>query len=415
MTPRIRAQDGWAVVTAVVLMTIMLSIGLAAVAFVDSETVSSRRERTTETRLNLTEGVMAAQLYLLSRNWPDLSTRAYTDCTQASTDPLCPKAAQVLAQFSSPDFKLGPAWTIQVRDDDGPAVTGSACSGAAPAPGWYSDAAVLPHAHWDANHNCQVWVRAEGVLGAKKRVVVAKVRVESRAPVFPQAPFVAGSFATSNNGGSKTIVDGNGSQGMVRCSSGTDCAKFVGQQVGNPGSISVGDPNVGTTALDPSMIEALRQMAKARSTYYSTCSGANPNGDVVFVETGDCQFNASTPTINGAVNGGTKKGIFVINNGTIKLTGNLEWYGAIYMVNAQGCGDAAGPANCQPVVDLKGTGTIHGGVYIDGNGAMSAGSSGNSGAGNQPNLVYDATVMPDVSAYGTAGIIQNTWRELTAG
>jgi hypothetical protein len=230
--------------------------------------------------------------------------------------------------------------------------------------------------------------------------------VESRAPIFPQGPFVAGSFATSNNGGSKTIVDGSGFQGTVRCSTGASCAKFVGQQLANPASINIGDPNIGTTALDPSMIEALRQMAKARGTWYATCP-TNPNGDIVFVEAGDCAYNASAPVISGAVNGGTHKGIFVVNNGTLKLTGNLVWSGAIYMANAQN--------SSAVVADINGTGTVYGGVYIDGPGALSAGSSGNAGSGNLPNLVYRGDVLPDLTAYGTAGIIQNTWRELTAG
>ena len=48
------------------------------------------------------------------------------------------------------------------------------------------------------------------------------------------------------------------------------------------------------------------------------------------------------------------------------------------------------------------------------NGSISMGSSGNAGQG-EPNLIYDPTVFPPLQAYGTAGIIQNTWRELTAG
>ena len=38
------------------------------------------------------------------------------------------------------------------------------------------------------------------------------------------------------------------------------------------------------------------------------------------------------------VNGTTKQGIFIINNGTLKVYGNRTWWGVIYPVNAQGCG-----------------------------------------------------------------------------
>lgn len=421
-TSRLRGEDGWVVVTAIVLMSIMLTIGLAAVAFVDTETRNSGKERTQESRLNLTEGVVAAELFRLSRNWPDASmasTGGYPDCTQTATDALCPTPAQVRAQFSGADFKLNPTWTVQVRDDDAPVTPGQTCS-VAPAPGFYSDSKVLGNVHYDANKNCQLWVRAQGMLGGKKRVVVAKVRVENRAPTFPTAPFVAGAFDTANNGGSKTIVNGTGFQGVVRCTTtAASCVDYNGQQLANPGSVSVGDPNIGTTALDPSMIEVLRAQAHKANTWYATCP-PNPNGAVVFVESGDCSYNASTPTVNGAVNGGTKQGIFVVNNGTFSLGGNLVWYGAIYLANAQGCGPTSftGCLNGKykdTVADIDGTGTIYGGVYVDGNGRLQAGSSGNAGNGNAPNIVYDPTTLPDVTAYGTAGIIQNTWRELTSG
>ena len=58
---------------------------------------------------------------------------------------------------------------------------------------------------------------------------------------------------------------------------------------------------------------------------------------------------------------------------------------------------------------------LRGGVYIDGKGRLTVGSSGNAGNGGVPNLTYDPTVVGNVTAYGNAGIIQNTWRELTAG
>jgi hypothetical protein len=57
---------------------------------------------------------------------------------------------------------------------------------------------------------------------------------------------------------------------------------------------------------------------------------------------------------------------------------------------------------------------VHGGIFVDGTGRLALGSSGNSGGG-QANLIYDPTVFPPMQAYGTAGIIQNTWREITAG
>jgi Tfp pilus assembly protein PilX len=406
----LRSQDGWAVLTAMMVMSAMLMIGLATIALVDGETKSSARERQTEARLNLTEGALGTELYNLSHAWPTATT--YPDCTTTSTAAPCFTAAQLQANFSSVDItKLNPSWTVQVRDDvDAPAQTGTCDPSQSNMGGYYSDATVMTQSNYayDHNNNCQLWVRAEGTLNGKKRVVVAKVRVDTRPVQFPIAPFVAGRFATTNNGGKKVIVDGQGHPGQVRCTStATSCVDYNGSQVSNPGTVTVGDPNVADTVLDDATLDALRKTAKQNNTYYSTTTPgktncpSDPSGAVVFVEDLSCQYAAVD------VNTTTKQGIFVIAKGTLKLTGNGDWYGAIYMANLQ--------QSSGVVFDANGTATIHGGVFVDGNGALSIGSSGNAGNGNQANLVYDPTVFPPLQAYGTAGIIQNTWRELTAG
>jgi hypothetical protein len=171
------------------------------------------------------------------------------------------------------------------------------------------------------------------------------------------------------------------------------------------------------------MVEALRATAKQNGTYYSsgtagkTTCPADPSGAVVFVEDLSCSYQAG-PVVNGT----TKQGIFVINRGTLSLSGNREWWGAIYVVNAQKCGAATSSGPCinsggykDTVVEVTGTVTVHGGIFVDGTGRLSIGNSGNSGNTGLPNLVYDPSVFPPLQAYGTAGIIQNTWRELQAG
>ncbi len=288
--------------------------------------------------------------------------------------------------------------------------------------GGYYDDSILSGANYDANRNCQLWVRAEGTLNGSKRVVVAKVRVDTRPVQFPIAPFVSGSFNTGNNSGSKVIVDGAGQTGQVRCDSSTPgCVDFASGQLTQPGSVT-SDPGLSESVVDPAMVEALRSTAKQNGTYYSTATPgkttcpADPSGAVVFVEDLSCSYQAGA-----VVNGTTKQGIFIINRGTLEIAGNREWWGAIYLVNAQGCGTVAtGPCinasgNKDVVADITGTVTVHGGIFVDGKGRLTLGNSGNSGTGNLPNLMYDPSVFPPLQAYGTAGIIQNTWRELTAG
>jgi hypothetical protein len=50
---------------------------------------------------------------------------------------------------------------------------------------------------------------------------------------------------------------------------------------------------------------------------------------------------------------------------------------------------------------------LEGGVIVDGNGKVSAGSSG-------LNIDFDANAFTGITSTGTAGVVQNTWRELPA-
>ena len=388
---RLRATDGYAVATAMIVMSIMLTVGIASYAFVDTESNSSRRERVHETRLNLTEGVIAAEIFQMSRSWPSTAAQQFPpSCTEASAEALCPTPAQLRAQFSSSDFKLEPKWTVQVRDDtDG--VSGK----------YYDDAGVLAQPTWDANANGEMWVRAEGSLAAKERVVVARVRVERKPLQFPDGPFVAGSFATGNSG-NKTIVTTGGKNGIVRCNNGSSppsykdngCMGYDTGQVSPVGTV-LSDPDMAMNLIPPGMLDSLRAMAQSKGTYYPSGCPANPAGEVVFVETGTCLYNS-----NMVVNSQAAPGLFILNNGTMKVNGSVTWYGVIYAVNAQDSTDV--------VVELSGNSDIRGGTFVDGMGRLSVGNS-------KLNLTYDPFVTQNRTAFGTAGIIQNTWRELTPG
>jgi len=410
---RVRHEDGYALATAIIIMSIMMTIGLATLAFVDGETSSSKRERTQESRLNLTEGVMAAEIFQMSRSWPTTAAQQYPAiCTQTSATTLCPTPAQVSAQFSGPDFKPGStSWDVKVRDDvDGP--TGQ----------FYSDNTVLDKDRYDKNGNGEMWVRAEGQLGTKGRVVVAKVRVEKRPLKPPAAPFVAGKFNTGNSGSSKVIVQTTaGAYGVVRCDNGTDvtahsnsCIDYGNGQI-SPTNMVKSDPNAGP-AIAAGLRDSLKQMAVNNGTYYASCP-SDPSGAVVWVESGQCSYSG-----NRIVNGTTKQGIFIVDNGTLSLSGNVTWWGVIYALNGQNCGPSTAgclnfKGNNDNVVTVTGTPTIHGSILIDGEGRLGLGNSGNSGncANCLPNLMYDPSVVLNLTASGTAGIVQNTWRELIKG
>ena len=83
ISSRMRLEHGYVVVTALMLTLLMLTIGLAAFAFVDTQQKQSARERERESRLNLTEGVLSSQIFVLSRSWPESALSAYPfSCTE---------------------------------------------------------------------------------------------------------------------------------------------------------------------------------------------------------------------------------------------------------------------------------------------------------------------------------------------
>ena len=388
----LRDERGWALVTSFILMSVMLGLGLAVFATSDTQTKQSGRERERESRLNLTEGVLASQIFALSRNWPAQSSTKYPSfCTEASVNAeQCPQAARVRGHFNSVDFKANSTWTVLVRDNSGTSRT------------FYSDGQTLAQPSWDADGDGQVWVRAEGRLGDKVRILVARVKVELLPVSFPNAPFVAGSIGVSNSGfhGARSVIDTKGAAGVVRCettqpiNAANPCVGYEPDKNQVNGPI-IQDPDAPLNIVSPEMVDALRQTARANGTYYSGCP-LDPAGKVVFVESGNCEYNNQNTKAD--VNSKQNPGIMVIDSGTWYCQGNITWYGVIYIVNSQNSGGV--------VLDNTGGCTITGGVFVDGSGRLAIGA-------NAPNLIYDPTMVLNATAYGTAGIVQNTWREYT--
>ncbi|HUR84835.1 MAG TPA: hypothetical protein VMY78_05780, partial [Solirubrobacteraceae bacterium] len=147
--------------------------------------------------------------------------------------------------------------------------------------------------------------------------------------------------------------------------------------------------------------------AFANGTMYDTCpTDVQLTGEVVYIKqvpVEGCSYN-----INGDINSAASPGIIVVEQslGRFELRGNLHLYGLMYFMNVGG----APPAD-QIVLDMDGTITVSGSIAIDGNGALRAGSSGDGGQG-EPNLSFDQSLFGQLKAYGTAGILQNSWREI---
>ena len=389
----IRREEGNVLVVAMMVLMLMLAIGLSTLATVDTQTDVSKKERERESTFNLTEAVLNAQTFVLGRlGTGNLQTPFPAQCPASPASDLCPNADEIAKSYdgsSQPDFDPSKtAWTTIVRDNAG----GS----------FYDPALEASAARFDQNEDRQMWVKSTAVVRGKTRSIVALIKVEDRPIVFPRYSLSAGFFFTTNSG-NKTIVDASGSLGVgVRCTEpppSTSCLGYSTSkgQLSPAGAYTLGYSS--DTAISANDLQGLEDYARASGTYYETCP-TNPNGAVVFIKSGDCQFNDSSPAAPGqskCCNSSDKPGLLIVANGTLTLLGNITYHGLIYMPNQQNSSGA--------VVTTGGTALIEGGVTIDGPGGLAAGSSG-------LNIRFNPRAFERVHTIGTAGVVQNTWREI---
>ncbi len=393
-------------VTAVMSIFLMMAVGLATLSFSDSQTHQSGIEQAKESAFNVAEGALNAQVYLLSRYWPGSAAQAYPASCPSAGSAMCETINSLVNQFSGADIARGATWTTQVRDDswsDGNLYLSSSflanptCS------------AALTPACWDqggpgttTTPDGRMWVRAQATVNKQTRTLVALVQVEQHHVNFPSSAVTAGSMATGNNG-KKIIIEtkdpNTGQVGavQVRCSQAppSSCLNYNPSkgQVDPPGSYTLNYP--ATTAITAGDLSLLQENAQSTSSYYTSCpSGSPPSGaKVVYIQTtSQCSISWSFPQ--------SSPGILIIDGGSLQMSGNTDFYGIIYITN---------PTNSNAVLfNQKGNVTIHGGVAIDGAGELLAGES-------KLNIQYDSNIVNNVTGFGTAGIVQNTWREVNPG
>jgi len=402
-------QDGNVLVIAVTMVTLMLGLGLTALSTVDTQTDVSKRDRQHESSFNLAEGVLNAQAFVLGRLGTGGATVSFPDeCNQDSTNTLCPRPAQVARSFTGTtqnDYAVGMLWKTRVRDNPTPAASATL--------NYYDPTTVAAAAHYDANLDRQLWVSASATVRGRTRELVALIRVEDVPVTFPNYALLAGAFSTSNNG-NKVIVDASDPSSLgvaVRCTDATApkiSSTCLGYDPGKgqldpPGRYLMGYPNA--AAIRDEDLQALEDFAKGNGTYYTSCP-SNPNGDVVVIESGACSYNNSTPAATGAskcCNTISNPGLLIMKCGSLTFNGNIEFYGLLYVPNKSS--STGSYCSSGTVVTTEGTSLVRGGVLIDGPGRMAAGSSGQ-------NIVFDPNAFVGINAAGTAGVVQNTWREV---
>jgi hypothetical protein len=425
-------ERGWLVVTAIFVMTLMVAFGLALLSFTDGQTGQSRTERVNESAFNYAEAALDSQTFILGQAWPLRLNRAYPSAclstalkASPSPDARCPSATALEQHFDkTTHVDVDPsksAWQTEIRDN------GTDCTPSPSEVTNYFDPAVTeacnPRISWDANGDRQVWVRAQANVRGRRRTLVALIRAEPSTVTFPGYAVNVGSFGTGNNG-NKTIINATGSLGIaVRCDlsdpangPGSYCQAFDTKKVGQVTPLPV-VPNIGSEALSQVDFDTLEAFADLNGTHFAGCpNGWDPNGTVVVIDSGDCKLTASAPKLAGqpvCCNSKENPGILIIKSGRLDFEANLHFYGVVYIRNLKPDGSQwlADDASDPPLLTMKGCTTIEGGVAIDGTfGRLDAGSCGSAGQ-HDGNVIFDPNAIQIPGLAGTAGIVQNSWRE----
>jgi hypothetical protein len=403
LTARLRDERGSALITAIVLLTIMLSMSLAVLKLVDTETQQSGINRNRESAFNIAEAAMNAQIFALSQNWPGTAAKSLLACLPTTGGTGCPVHAQLQGLFPTTDTDPAMQWKTQIVDNQPPYSE------------FFSDAVLSGATYgWDRGGKAgattpdgKVWVRAEATSRGRTRTMVALVRAEEQQEDIINSALVAGSLDITNMG-RKVIIDNTGGGPIeLRCSKSNGlCA---GHEIDNGALKGVGDlldllaeqitpsainDNSTLTGMSTESLQRLRATAIAKGTFYTSCP-ASLTGDVVWLENLNCSYTGSSVS-----NSAASPGMVIANGGKLSMGGDSTYYGILYYTNL------AGTVPASTVIELNGTTNIIGGVMIDGAGRLEAGSSG-------LNIRFDANAFAQVRTIGAAGIVQNTWRELT--
>jgi type II secretory pathway pseudopilin PulG len=409
---RARDEGGFALITSIIILTVMIGLGTGLLFLTDSQQKASAREQASESAFNVAEAALNAQIGQLSHSWA-ASELPYSCTASSSTEPGCPgvkdlevgypNGASTHCPAGSPKDAWGSPltneWTTYVRDDG---ALGS------PATQLFNSRTEQTAPHYDANKDLKVFVRSVGVVQCRVVVVVALASGQLVTVPFPISAIAANWFETSNSG-SKVVVNTQGGDAFQAGGVSMRCSGFTGTETEieekckiwdkvhgqvNPDTTHVaGDPSV---TLSTSQLEGIKAEAKSSKTYFAagTCPGslAELKGKPTYVE-GPCELSYMVGTGNSKA----EPGFLVLINGTLKLNGNAEFFGTVYAANAQGSSGV--------VVEVHGDANLTGSIVVDGNGGISFGSS-------HENFTYNPAAAKELTSFVGASATRNSFRVL---
>ncbi len=418
-------ERGSVLITALVATLAMLVVGLGLLAVVDTQAGESKAERTRDHAFNLAESALTSSAFVLGRHWPDTGALvcstsaagvgAAVGATPAAGTPASFLAPNINASYTDGAYS-GATWQVNVCDDvDGQTV--------------WTDA-LLNNLGGDANANKKVWVRAQGTVAGRTRVLAGLVQVRTTSAfrakygltagrlggdlgasvtalstgalngvlgsllgtyplVAPDPDLPAATPPTSGVTGLRCglldMADGNGST----CVLGTLGALGAIPLVSNLVTGGKFEQIPASTAASADSIQQMRSQAKATGTYTATTAGASTaaaapactttgtpgSSTVVFIEkvgTGDQYCVLNLP------DAGIAWKALIIGSGRVVLRGagavsrtTDTFNGVVYALNLQrhdvaDGGLGLGDATEREVIRIEGGAHVNGAVNADG-------------------------------------------------
>jgi Tfp pilus assembly protein PilX len=410
-----RDEQGFALVSAIVLLTVIMGLGMGLLLFTDNQQKAAGREQASESAFNVAEAALNAQISQVSRAWPakkgEPAEQPYggAGCTAANSTATngCPTAESMKTGYPVSNNAGCPAsvkdawgsastnqWTTYVRDD--PEKEAS----------FFDSSKANEQLGYDKNEDNKLWVRAVGIVQCRLVSLAALVSRQEIALSFPRAVMSANWFTTGNNGkGHEVIIEGktpeSGVPGEVfmRCEGFSKVEECENYREGQLANAKVNPPpGTPSPTLSATQLAAFRQSAESLHTYYpaGSCPTGLPSGKPVFVQ-GPCAVSGVKTEV---ANSKEKPGFLIIANGTLEMGGQSEFWGVVYCVNEQGSSGV--------VVKVGANANLRGEIIVDGKGGIEAGENHNE------NVEYDPRAAIEEKIYAGATPTRNSFRVLPA-
>lgn len=427
---RLRGEEGWILVAALLVLGVMLAIGLALLSVVDTQTRASATQRQGDSAFNYAEGALNGTAFLLSRNWPEEQSMTPTGSnvacgSQTLSGTIGAADASTFAgriqnqltdSFGSSGSNDYPAattsWRVDICDDTGQTTSWNESLLTASTPAWDANGEqTLTGTDSSTGASYQyrvrrVWVRAQATVAARTRTVVGLVQVHVK-PVLPSRyAALVGGFSSDLMTGANSLLTGpalspvttsllgqqklyegdssvpGGGRLGIRCGLNSGCVTggaFASLSSTSLGSLLLANEFVqygSTTAVSSATLDAFRRQSQIRGIYRdsvasgASCIPASPasTGKIVFVE------QVGTGDAYCTISSSASAKMLVVANGRVQINGGassgatVTFTGVIYAGFGQR--NTTPAPSSDRVVWLRDHSKVVGAVYIDGNGKL---------------------------------------------